>query len=385
MSWLVMAAVGGCPWVGSDEHRARQDTLFTMADADADVDADADADVLTGTTADTSPPPCVEDAFEPNDDLPTATEAMLPSTLQGILCPSPVLDTPTDVFRVTTEGATQTLQVAVQDVEKGGSCADLQLLARVTGPDLDALYTHVVSDGSSCPTLTTGRGPGVHHVVLTALGDGPQPYRLALQEQTCVDADKDGWLDAACGGEDCNDAEMTIGPGSTDVAADGLDADCDGGDELADSPLVEMGDTPVIGELDCGDPRTDDVWDGWEVFADVGQLVQIAVDNGKGQADLVAHVVDADGSSHFGWADGSGQLDDDAPCSTTPWTKGGCPARSVVTNATSGPNALTIWVSQKGGSGCIPSGYEMTVRVGSESVVPTLVIGGNDARLPWPR
>lgn len=55
-----------------------------------------------------------------------------------------------------------------------------------------------------------------------------------------VDADNDAYESAACGGDDCDDANDQVYPGATEVAGDGIDQDCDGGDTPAE---VDTGGT----------------------------------------------------------------------------------------------------------------------------------------------
>lgn len=65
-------------------------------------------------------------------------------------------------------------------------------------------------------------------------------YGAPAYNDTCVDADGDGWFpgcyneDLACDEDDpacdCNDTAATVHPGAFDPVGDGLDFDCDGKD-----------------------------------------------------------------------------------------------------------------------------------------------------------
>ena len=47
-------------------------------------------------------------------------------------------------------------------------------------------------------------------------------------EVTCPDVDGDGFTDASCGGDDCNDNVATINPGVAEVCGNGVDENCNG-------------------------------------------------------------------------------------------------------------------------------------------------------------
>lgn len=47
-------------------------------------------------------------------------------------------------------------------------------------------------------------------------------------DTTCPDIDDDGFTDASCGGDDCNDNDATINPGSAEVCGNAVDENCNG-------------------------------------------------------------------------------------------------------------------------------------------------------------
>ena len=71
-----------------------------------------------------------------------------------------------------------------------------------------------------------------------------------------IDDDADGFTSAQFGGDDCNDADDTVNPGTTDTPYDGIDADCSGGsDNDADGDgydAATVDGAPADGD-DCDD------------------------------------------------------------------------------------------------------------------------------------
>ena len=66
----------------------------------------------------------------------------------------------------------------------------------------------------------------------------------------CADADGDGFSDAACGGDDCNDGDASVFPGATEIC-DGIDNNCDG--QVDEGFVNTDGDSMA----DCVDPDDD--------------------------------------------------------------------------------------------------------------------------------
>lgn len=67
---------------------------------------------------------------------------------------------------------------------------------------------------------------GTNTIVCVIEDRGTMSHFDACVVGECPDNDGDGYLDAACGGDDCNDNDASINPGANDVC-NGVDDDCD--------------------------------------------------------------------------------------------------------------------------------------------------------------
>lgn len=70
-----------------------------------------------------------------------------------------------------------------------------------------------------------------------ASGDTPAEVDAVA---SCADSDRDGHRAAACGGDDCDDANPNVHPGANEIC-DGVDENCDGhADDPADPALAQL-------------------------------------------------------------------------------------------------------------------------------------------------
>lgn len=141
---------------------------------------------------------------------------------------------------------------------------------------------------------------------------------LAAKPIRCADADHDGYKDAACGGNDCNDRNKLVNPGAAEVCGDGVDNNCNG--------VVDEGCTTACNTHSCL------TWTGYGMCKDCH----------PGQANAMF------GSVHYQWQ-GSG-----AEMQTGAGTQG------KLDDATAGASALNAycinilgnWNTYSGCSGC---------------------------------
>ena len=118
---------------------------------------------------------------------------------------------------------------------------------------------------------------------------------------TCFDLDQDGYLDEVCGGDDCDDGEVSVHPGGTEVCGDLVDQDCSGSD-LECPPADFDGD---------GFDETDDCDDfAALVYPGASETCGDSVDQDCDGEDLSCADVDNDGDEY---TENQGDCDDSDP------------------------------------------------------------------------
>lgn len=381
--WWLLAT--GCPWIPFSEHFSEDPTDrphdlpkdAATADApegDTDAGTDRGPDADTGGPPDTGPtePPPTGETTDTQPycfDDPSLVPLGLPIEIASEVCPGSEERFWVDVLPYAS------LVIQLQDID----CADPGLMVDILEPDgtraawLDSWWV--------CSSLTLTTSHQQYEVVVRSQSDDALPYGLSLGFDNCADFDEDGHTDPDCGGDDCDDGDPAVFPGAAEVAGNGVDEDCDGGDELPVCPVAPFYTyLDGIEALPCADLTTGAAWDRWLVPSVLAgsQLTVTLLNNDDGAADLLAFVVGPDGTSHYG-LDGA-QLNDETNCPVTPWTGGGCPLQCLEIDDA---GDVEVWVAQVPGTGCV-DGAEYALIV-FDNLGPGLVLlQDDDVPLDWP-
>ncbi len=263
---------------------------------------------------------CTADSDCDDSDVCTGTETCLGNLCQngsaldcddGDVCTTDSCDSTTGcVHTYNTDSCDDGLYCTVGDACDGaGSCTGS---ARDCSGESDQCNDGVCneSDGA-CEAQPVGDG--------TACDDGDDcTMSDACTGGVCggvaLDGDADGHVSDACGGDDCDDTLAAVNPDANEgpfgdgTCADGLDNDCDGDTDSADTGCVATdvcGDGTRSGDEECDDGNTDDadgcsaacaVEDGWAcrtsvepnlcgTAASAGDLVITEIMNNPGCVD----------------------------------------------------------------------------------------------------
>ena len=79
-----------------------------------------------------------------------------------------------------------------------------------------------------CDDLDPNTNPGAEEVCGDAIDNDCDGLTDEGCDPTCPDNDGDGYLDASCGGNDCDDTAAHINPGSAEICGNSVDENCNG-------------------------------------------------------------------------------------------------------------------------------------------------------------
>ena len=187
-----------------------------------------------------------------------------------------------DYFRFTTSGSLDSLSAMISldwSDASGASEFDMRLY------QADGV-TLIKGDYVGKPrVIDSVLDPDTEYILLVAGREGaPGDYSLTLSTGSCWDDDGDGYEDEACGGDDCDDADPAINPGTAEVCDDGVDNDCDGKVDWADLDCICWDDDgDGYDDEACGGDDCDDADPGVNPGAD--EICADGIDNDCSGAD----------------------------------------------------------------------------------------------------
>ncbi|TNF24118.1 MAG: hypothetical protein EP329_25635, partial [Deltaproteobacteria bacterium] len=123
-----------------------------------------------------------------------------------------------------------------------------------------------------------------------------------------IDLDRDGYVDAACGGDDCDDINPLVHPGAAETCGDAIDNDCNGETDDKDEDLDQHIDEACVdytGLLPVDDCEDDEILVNTEA-------VEVCGDGVDNDCDGSVDNLDADGDKFLALACDGTDCDDDA-------------------------------------------------------------------------